>query len=603
MTPAVSVILCTHDRSAFLGGAIEALLGQEPGSPPYEVVVVDNASTDGTRDLLREAVRRRPDVVRVVREERLGLAHARNAGIAAARAPLLAFTDDDVRVDPRWIQTIVSTFAAHPEAGWIGGPVRPLEPIALGDWTPLGLQDHGRGAFAVGAGRPLCLIGANLAVRAAIVAAHGGFDPAFQRIGDGIGSTEDHAFQERLWRRGLTGRYDTSLTVEAIVEPRRLSARYRRRWHFGHGRFVARMQVPEAEAYGGRRLFGVPAHLVRTALDSLLHARSGDAWFAAGFIRERFAGRPVPVEERGLTSIVIPSFNQASFLEDAIHSALAQHDVEVIVVDDESTDGSAAVAARFANVRLLRQRRGGVAAARNTGLHASRGDCVLFLDADDRLRDGAIAALRAALEQEPRARFAYGRFNVIDADGHVVPAEPPRRDAGDDYEALLRSNFICAPAAVLYRRAPLVKAGGFSRGIDPAADYDANLRLAAGGAVVAANAVVADYRSHGGGMSRRADRMLRATLRAHARQRAMLTTDARRRAWADGRAFWRAFYGTQLVDQARRAWRDRSLARLVRDLALLARYAPAVLAAHAARKVRLMVSTQRTRYSTNRPSS
>ena len=89
--------------------------------------------------------------------------------------------------------------------------------------------------------------------------------------------------------------------------------------------------------------------------------------------------------ERPLVSVVIPCFNQARFLGAAIASALAQTHtpVEVVVVDDGSTDDTAAVTARFPGVRYVRQENAGLSAARNTGLGKSRGAYLAFLDADD----------------------------------------------------------------------------------------------------------------------------------------------------------------------------------------------------------------------------
>src|SRR3954462_6988719 len=89
---------------------------------------------------------------------------------------------------------------------------------------------------------------------------------------------------------------------------------------------------------------------------------------------------------RPLISIVIPSYNQAHFLREAIESVLAQSypALEIIVVDDGSRDESATVAMRYPNVRCLRQPNMGVAAARNTGLRHSSGEYLVFLDQDDR---------------------------------------------------------------------------------------------------------------------------------------------------------------------------------------------------------------------------
>ena len=94
----------------------------------------------------------------------------------------------------------------------------------------------------------------------------------------------------------------------------------------------------------------------------------------------------MPDQRSKLVSVIIPCYNQAHYLGEAIASVLGQTHAhyEIIVVDDGSTDDTERVAARHTGVRCLRKKNGGLAAARNTGLRASKGDYVVFLDADDR---------------------------------------------------------------------------------------------------------------------------------------------------------------------------------------------------------------------------
>jgi glycosyltransferase involved in cell wall biosynthesis len=304
--PAVSVVLCTCNRRHLFPAALEALLAQDAEGAEYEVVVVDNGSTDGTRELL-DAWRADADgPVRVLEEARPGVSFARNAGIAAARAPLVAFTDDDVRVSPDWIATLVRGFRDHPDAAFIGGEVNPVWPhpppswLTPPLWAPLGIVRYADRPFRCGAERPVCLLTANLAVRRAALEQVGLFSPAVQRVGDGIGSLEDAELQLRFYAAGLWGMYLPALRVEAPVAPERTTRAYHRRWHAGHGRHRARLREATAERSSLRPL-GVPGHLLRGA------AGSAAAWagrvvrgdldgafahelrlrFAAGFVRER----------------------------------------------------------------------------------------------------------------------------------------------------------------------------------------------------------------------------------------------------------------------------------------------------------------------------
>lgn len=303
--PVLSVVLCTWNRAALLGGALEAL-GRQVDPPPHEILVVDNASEDHTPGILADAARAMP-VLRPLREPRPGLSHARNAGVAAARGTLVAFTDDDVRVGESWMRRVAAAAARYPDAAFLGGPVRPAwgAPVpswlTTAHWAPLGIQDHGSEPFRVDRLRRVCLIGANLIVRREALAAGGAFDPRVQRVGAAGGTTEDHELQARWWAAGLHGLYVPDVDVHALVGPERLQKSYHRAWRFGHGRHIARMRLPEIET-SGRRVLGVPGHVLRQAAadagrlaGAIVCGRLDQAfehearlWFAAGFLRERW---------------------------------------------------------------------------------------------------------------------------------------------------------------------------------------------------------------------------------------------------------------------------------------------------------------------------
>lgn len=302
--PLISAVLCTWNRCELLDGALAALTSQEE-APPHEVIIVNNASTDATRDVVMRYAEAHPQV-RYVEEPRAGVSYARNTGLEAARGALIAFTDDDIRVDRHWIRSLAAASEQYPDAGCIGGPVLP-EPsgspppwLTRAHWAPLGIQDYDPKPFRVDANRPICMVGANLAVRRKVVDAIGPFDPAVQRIGNGIGSTEDHQYHLRLWEAGVHGVYDPRVIVNAVIAPERVSKRYHRAWHFGHGVHLSRMRLPELES-SRWSVLGVPAHLIRQAADdfasmaSALFRRDTVAafafevrlWFVAGFVRQR----------------------------------------------------------------------------------------------------------------------------------------------------------------------------------------------------------------------------------------------------------------------------------------------------------------------------
>ncbi|MGI9106249.1 MAG: glycosyltransferase [Pyrinomonadaceae bacterium] len=304
----VSVVISTYNRCDILPGALESVLAQETGEARYELIVVDNNSTDHTREVVESFSTCGHGNVRYLFERQQGLSHARNAGIACARAPIIAFTDDDVRVARDWVAAIKRAFDEHPEVDFVGGKVLPRWEtgppawlVSNMHWSPLALIDYGDSPFYVNAEKAICLVGANLAFRRGAFEQVGLFSPVCQRVKDGVGSTEDHELLARFWRCQRQGLYAPHITVEAEVQAERMTKRYHRRWHTGHGKFCALMQLEDLERSTAGRLFDVPAHLYRRSLSNLAgwagsalrrdHARAlkyeAELRFFAGFFRQR----------------------------------------------------------------------------------------------------------------------------------------------------------------------------------------------------------------------------------------------------------------------------------------------------------------------------
>ena len=307
MTPQLTAVVCTWNRATILEGALDALVRQEH-APPHEILVVDNGSRDHTGAVVQRWASRHPQIVYML-EPRPGLSCARNAAVRRAGAPIIAFTDDDVRVSSDWMARIVGAFERWPDASCVGGPVLPEADTPLPawltprHWAPLGVQDYGATPVRADASNPICLIGANVAFRREVLDDVGDFNVHVQRVGNGLGSTEDHEMHVRLWRAGHHGMYDPALTVRAVVFPNRLEKAHHRAWHFGHGRHIARMRLPEMEASRVGRILGVPLHLFRqsvvdawgwmrssvTGNGARAFEREAHIWFIAGFVRERVA--------------------------------------------------------------------------------------------------------------------------------------------------------------------------------------------------------------------------------------------------------------------------------------------------------------------------
>jgi hypothetical protein len=189
----------------------------------------------------------------------------------------------------------------------------------------------------------------------------------------------------------------------------------------------------------------------------------------------------VPPGPRALASVIIPVFNLRTYLAEAIESVLAQtlarDDVEIVVVDDGSTDGSAEVARAFLpRIRYVAQENRGLSAARNAGIRASRAPALAFLDADDRFLPDKLAASLALLAKRPEVGIVYSGVSYIDAAGAPLPDRGSIRRDGDLLPDLLLGNLIHPNAAVV-RRELVEAAGGFDETLTSLEDWDLWLRL------------------------------------------------------------------------------------------------------------------------------
>jgi GT2 family glycosyltransferase len=293
--PVFTVVLSTYNRGELLVDAVRSLIALDPASPPHEIIIVDNNSRDNTRGVVESLIPESGGRLRYLFEGKQGLSHARNAGVAASRGRIVAFTDDDVRASPDWLIALGRAFDEHPDADYAGGRVLPMWPLNPPEWlidwfwSPLALVDYGpEGRYVSADDRDayITLVGANLAVRRAVFDDVGGFDPRFQHERGSVSSCEDHEFELRLVNAGKRGWYEPSAVIRAEVQPKRLEKAYHRKWSFDHGRGMARM-APAGHWFDGRCTFTPKTPTTRHLLGAPLRLYHDVLSYSWGYLRSR----------------------------------------------------------------------------------------------------------------------------------------------------------------------------------------------------------------------------------------------------------------------------------------------------------------------------
>ena len=274
--PELSIIVCTHNRGPSLTGVLDNLKSQviDENDSRWELVLVDNNSNDGTRELIERQIGRVNFSIKYMFESQQGKSFALNTGIESSTGHLLAFTDDDVILDAHWISSVFRAFRTYPTINCFGGKVLPILKTKLPSW----LKDRGR--YAIGGG-PLVKhdrgdkpkeydqgmwvpAGCNMFFRKALVQKHGKFscELGFLNKNELI-CGEDTEIMFRFKRNGERILYYPGALIFHPAPAERLRKSYFRRYCWGAGRGEARWRQVPANC---RRILNIPRYLIRSAL-------------------------------------------------------------------------------------------------------------------------------------------------------------------------------------------------------------------------------------------------------------------------------------------------------------------------------------------------
>ncbi|NEO04497.1 glycosyltransferase family 2 protein [Moorena sp. SIO3I8] len=274
--PLISAIICTHNREQYLGAAIDSLLQQDFAD--YEVIVVDNASSDRTRNIVDQ----RLDNSRLnyVYEPVLGLSVARNTGAATARAAILAYLDDDAVASARWLKTIYEAYQSNEKLAIAGGKVTLLWPdgITSPSWLSpdlagnLGAYDLGETVIEI-QNPGLTPRGLNYSIRRTFLDKIGGFDVNLGRVGKNLLSNEELHMTELALQDGWHVAYLPDALVAHNVAPERINKRWflNRGWWQGISECYREQLVGRA---GTAQLLRGGERMMRGIYKSLKHFRN-----------------------------------------------------------------------------------------------------------------------------------------------------------------------------------------------------------------------------------------------------------------------------------------------------------------------------------------
>ncbi len=321
-----SIVIATYNRASDLRQTLDSLAGLRPDGS-WEVIVVDNNSPDGTRQVVEEAARSFPVELRYVFEREQGRSPALNAGIRAARGEIIATTDDDVRVPADWLDRAAAGLSRL-GCDYVGGRVLPIWGAPRPAWIPnhggkqwavIALLDYGPEPIEFGARVPL---GVNMAFTRAAFERAGLFDPNTGRRAGTLLGQEVREWCIRARQAGVRGCYIPEMSLEHIIPADRLNKAYFRRWFFWRGisrallyeRAGLDMEAPEQRVLDFSKvphIAGVPRYLYRKAatqavawIKSLIRREPVAAfdhevwlWFFAGIVKQRWKdSRPRALE-------------------------------------------------------------------------------------------------------------------------------------------------------------------------------------------------------------------------------------------------------------------------------------------------------------------
>jgi glycosyltransferase involved in cell wall biosynthesis len=239
--PLVSVIVCTHNRADVLAGCLESLVGQTSEKDLFEVIVVDNNSTDATQEIAR-TFSSRVNGLRIVKELEQGLSNARNHGYREAAGRYVAYIDDDAMAYPDWIYQIISFAARHPEIQVFGGPYYAFSLVQIPEWFPpeYGSSVLGTEERRIDIGKEW-LDGTNMVFTRDLLLTFGGFDRLLGMSGQKIAYGEETKLLLEISRNNIPVFYVPAIRVRHLISEDKMLLTWLLQSSYASGRCYAQV--------------------------------------------------------------------------------------------------------------------------------------------------------------------------------------------------------------------------------------------------------------------------------------------------------------------------------------------------------------------------
>ncbi|MGC9524847.1 MAG: glycosyltransferase [Limnospira sp.] len=540
--PRVSVIIPAYNGDRYISEAIDSVLSQS--YLDYEIIVVDDGSTDGTRNILQ----RYGDRIRTIGQPNSGVATARNRGIAEARGELIALLDqDDMFLDGK-LHAQVSRFDSHPEAGLVNS-----------GWQVIGADDTPGSAIEPWHESPnltletwlmrFPILPGAMMFRREWWERAGGFDPRFDGADD-----VDFVLRvarmgcEAIWLEQVTLGYRQHEDAVSASNPTRqleafdavLEAFFSQPDLESSIRELENPTRYECLTWMAWRFYqtGRPTQMADFLRRSLSHTpytppATVSIWAKRLIAYSNAAAKPMDTQNfrrqpewRQLlaeilpkttprVSVIIPAYNCDRYIEICLRHVLDQTytDYETIVIDDGSTDDTRTVIEPYLDVIIYRyQENQGAAKARNHGCNLARGEFLAFLDGDDYFILNKLAEQVAYFDENPDIDLIQSGWAVVNKEGENQAIIEPWKNAPElNLETWILQKAV-RPSALMVRREWWEKVGGFDSRHPPTEDLDFVLRLTLMGCRCAwMKKIHACYRQHDRSLMSSGERLIRNT--------------------------------------------------------------------------------------------